>query len=114
MNLTLRVDEFERLICTVDDGAAPVTVTASDPGAAAHLVAAIDDAVRDGVGECFWEEACGEYRWTLRREGEKLRVVVLWCTGTLTGWEAVLWTECDLADFRAQVQAEVARLQPVS
>ena len=114
MKISLRVDEFERLICTVEDGAAPVTVTASDPDAAAHLVAAIDDSARDGSGECFWQEGGGEYRWMLRREGEKLRVVVLWCSGTLTGWETVLWTECDLEAFRSQAQAEVARLQPVS
>jgi hypothetical protein len=114
MKISLRVDEFERLICTVDDGAAPVTVTASDPDAAAHLVAAIDDAARDGSGECFWREGGGEYRWMLRREGDKLRLVVLWCTGTLTGWETVLWTECDFAAFRSQACSEAARLQPVS
>ena len=114
MKISLLADEFQRLICTVDDGAVPVTVTASDPGAASHLVSAIDDAAREGSGECFWEEGGGEYRWMLRREGAKLRVVVLWCTGTLTGWETVLWRECDLENFQTQVQAEAARLQPVS
>jgi len=113
MKISLRVDEFERLICTVEDGAAPVTVTASDPDAAAHLVSAIDNAARDGSGECFWEEGGGEYRWMLRRQGDNLRVVVLWCTGTLTGWETVLWRECDPETFREQVQSEVARLHPV-
>jgi hypothetical protein len=114
MKISFRVDEFERLICTVEDGAAPVTVTASGPDAAAHLVAAIDDAASDGSGECFWPEGGGEYRWMLRRDPEKLRVVVLWCSGTLTGWETVLWTECGLDAFRSVVQAEAARLQPVS
>ena len=114
MKTSLRVDEFERLICTVEDGAAPVTVTASDADAAAHLVAAIDNAARDGVGECFWQEGGGEYRWMLRRDGGKLRLVVLWCAGTLTGWETVLWTECSLEAFRSQAQSEVARLQVVS
>ena len=114
MKISLRVDEFERLICVVEDGAAPVMVTASDPDAAEHLLAAIDDAARECSGECFWQEGGGEYRWMLRREADKLRIVVLWCSGTLTGWETVLWTECKLEAFRSQAQAEVARLQPVS
>ena len=113
MKISLRVDELDRLICTVEDGAAPVTVTASDPDAAAHLVAAIEEAASRGVGECFWEEGGGEYRWMLRREGEKLRLVVLWCAGTILGWDTVLWRECDFEDFRRQVRAEAARLQPV-
>jgi len=113
MKISLRVDELERLICTVEDGAAPVMVTASDPDAAAHLISAIDDAASGGVGECFWEEGGGEYRWMLRREGERLLVVVLWSSGTLTGWDTVLWRECDFEAFRAQVRAEAARLQPV-
>jgi len=113
MKISLRVDEFDRLICTVEDGAAPVTVTASDSEAAAHLLAAIDDATRYGVGECFWEEGGGEYRWVFRREGDALRVVVLWCAGTLTGWETVLWRDCDFESFHRQVASEVNRLQPV-
>jgi len=114
MKLSIGVDEFERLICTVEDGRLPVTVTASSPDAAAHLQAAVDDAIRDGIGECFWQEGAGEYRWVFRREGATLRVVVLWMSGVLTGWETVLWTECDPEPFRKQVCAEVARLQPVS
>jgi len=114
MKISLRVDEFERLICAVEDGAAPVMVTASDPDAAAHLVAAIEEAAGDGVGECFWEEGGGEYRWLLRRQGEKLRLVVLWSSGTLTGWDTILWRECGFEDFRAQVNAEASRLQPVA
>jgi hypothetical protein len=114
MKISLCVDDFQRLICTVEDGAAPVTVTASSADAAASLVAAIDDAARDGSGGCFWQEGGGEYRWMLRREGDKLRVVVLWCTGTMTGWETTLWRECDLAAFRSQVRTAAARLQPVS
>jgi len=113
MRISLRVDELDRLICTVEDGTAPVTVTASDPDAGAHLVAAIEEAAGGGVGDCFWEEGGGEYRWMLRREGDKLRLVVLWSSGTLTGWDTVLWRECDFEEFRRQVKAETARLQPV-
>jgi len=113
MKISLRVDELNRLICTVEDGAAPVVVTASDPDAAAHLVAAIEEAAEGGVGDCFWEEGGGEYRWMLRRDRDKLRLVVLWCAGTLTGWDTVLWRECDFENFRRQVKAEAAKLQPV-
>lgn len=104
MKISLCVDEYERLICTVEDGAASVTVTAADPAAAARLISAIDDAARNGTGECFWQEGGGEYRWMLRRDDDKLRVVVLWCSGTLTGWETVLWRDCDFETFRSQLR----------
>jgi len=110
MKLSLSVDEFGRLVCAVDDGSSPVIVTSSTPDAAGDLADAARDALESGAGECFWTEGCGEYRWMLRRNGDSLRVVVLWSTGTMTGWEHVLWAECPAGDFLAQVEAEAAKL----
>jgi hypothetical protein len=110
MKLTLRVDELDRLICTLEDDGSSIVVTASNHDALPGLISAVDDAEKVGMGECFWQEARGEYRWMLRRDGDNLRIAVLWSTGTLTGWEHLLWSECKLADFRDRIKTEASRL----
>jgi hypothetical protein len=93
-------DEFGRLTCDLNDGATNAVVTASNmPEAQTSLATAIDAVLSRGLGECFWEEACGEYRWVFRREQDKVRVAVMWSTGTVTGWEHVFWSETDVNTF---------------
>jgi hypothetical protein len=70
------------------------------PDARTKLATAIDAALGGGVGECFWEEACGDYRWVFRRESGKVRVAVMWSNGTLTGWAHVFWSETDVDTFQ--------------
>jgi hypothetical protein len=83
-------------------------VTASDrPQAIAGLSAAIDTLERNGIAECYWHEGGGEYRWVFRRDLSRVRVAVLWSAGTLTGWEHVFWSECDLNLFLALVRREL-------
>lgn len=105
MKLSLTVDEFDRLVCAVEDGASPVMVTSSSPEAASDLAAAARDALEYGAGECFWLEGGGEYRWMLRRKLDTLLVTVLWSTGAMTGWEHVTQFECPVQDFIAQLEA---------
>ncbi len=115
MNLSLETDHFGRLICSISHGGGEAVVTASNPSAAAaDLAAAIEDAVTAGCGECYWQEAGGEYRWMFRRDGDQVRLAVLWSAGTLTGWEQVLSAECDLDTFARQVRDELhrVRIQP--
>jgi hypothetical protein len=50
------------------------------------------------LGECFWKEGGGEYRWVFRRDGESVRVAVLWSAGVMTGWEHVFWAECPVGE----------------
>lgn len=94
MRLISEVDSFGRLVCTLLDGRNEVRVTSLAPAsAAAALIAALDDASRDGCGECYWQEGGGDYRWLFRRDGANLRIAVLWATGIVTGWEQVFWWE---------------------
>lgn len=94
----------KRLVCTLQADDREVVVTASDaPSAGANVLAALDDVRATGYGECFWPEVAGDYRWMFRRTGEPLTVVVLWSSGTLTGWQHVLRAETDFDRFVARV-----------
>jgi len=94
MRLRLETDSYNRLICTFEDTGR--VATASHAGeAAGSLDAALREALASGLGECFWQEACGEYRWMLRRNGDRIRIAVMWSSGIVTGWENVHWEDCD-------------------
>ena len=108
MQVTLKSDSFGRVVGTIEQNGAQATVTGSDPDSAiTDLRLAVESAVAGDYGECFWHEATGEYRWLFRREGGKMRVVILWSMGTLTGWEHRFWAECDAEDFRDTMRAAI-------
>lgn len=111
MRLRLQATDFGRLACAVTDGRTDAVVTASDiTSAAADLNTAIESAAAAGYGECFWHEGGGEYRWMFRREGDMLAIVVLWSSGTLTGWEHVFRANCDFGPLAEQVHDETRRV----
>ena len=110
MDLLFETDEYHRIICTLVDEAQAATVTASNvPEAAADLRDALESASGSGLGECFWQEQAGVYRWLFRRNGARVTVVVLWSTGVITGWEQVFRSECDLAWLTGRIGEELAR-----
>ena len=43
-----------------------------------------------------------------RRHGDRLTLVVLWSSGTLTGWQHVFRSECDFEPFATEVKAALA------
>ena len=110
MTVRFATGEFDRLTCEMERGAIKATATASNSEAAeAGMREALASLEANGVGECFWQEGGGEYRWVFRREGENVRVAVLWSIGVLTGWEHVFLAECPMAEtierFRAALDA---------
>lgn len=108
MEFLLDPTEPAHLVCSLTDRDESATVTASNLGAADELLAALADARDSGYGECLWEEQAGQYRWMLRRDGERLTVVVLWSTGTVTGWQHVFRSEDDFEAFASSVRRELA------
>jgi hypothetical protein len=97
VEFSFSTDQFGRLTCDVSNGPETAVVTASDRlRAITDLSTAIDALERNGIGECYWPEAAGEYRWVFRRIGERVRLAILWSTGTMTGWEHVFWVESHL------------------
>ena len=106
MQVTLRGDSLGRVVGTIAHNGAQATVTGWDRASAiADLRMAVESVATHEYGECFWHEAMGEYRWLFRRTGERMRVVILRSSGTLTGWEDCFWTECDARDFRESMRA---------
>jgi hypothetical protein len=105
MTVRFGTDEFARLTCEMERGAVKATASAANREAAeAGMREALASVEVNGVGECFWQEAGGEYRWVFRREGENVRVAVLWSAGVLTGWEHVFWAECPMAGTVGQIR----------
>jgi hypothetical protein len=110
MTVRFATCEYDRLMCEMERGAIKATATSSNRAAAAAAMReALASAEANGAGECFWQEGGGEYRWVFRRDGDNLRLAVLWSAGVLTGWEHVFWAECPMAEtigrFRAALDA---------
>lgn len=111
MRFSLAIDDFGRLACTFNDGEEEHTVFGADPPAAlSDLAAALDDARRDGFGECFWPISAGEYRWVFRRDNARLRLAVMYVRSVAIGFQHVYWGETDFEPFAALVRAEIDRL----
>jgi len=100
MQVTLSGDSSGRVVGTIAHNGAQATVTGWDRTAAVtDLRLAVESAVSDNYGECFWHEALAEYRWLFRREGDKMRIAIIRSSGTVTGWEYCFWGECGADDF---------------
>jgi hypothetical protein len=111
MTFSASRDAHGHLVCHLADERSTETVTASNPEAAGDLRAALDGAIREGCGECYWIEGGGEYRWMFRREQSTLRIVVLWSTGAFTGWEHVFYAECPVIEFEQRLAVEFAKIE---
>ena len=106
MTITFSVDDMQRLTCALDRDKIHAVATSSDLNdAVAGMQKAIDSLEANGHGECFWKEAAGEYRWVFRKEGDNVRVAVLWTIGVMTGWEHVFWAESPIAEVVGQIRA---------
>lgn len=111
MQLTMTRDGLSRITCTIDDAGNHAVVTAADAvNASLELLAAIRDAEESGYGDCLWQEASGDFKWMLRRNGVTLTVALMWSSGVVTGWQHVLRGDTDFAAFADQVRGQLATL----
>jgi hypothetical protein len=110
MDLTITRDDFGRLICTARVDGHDAVVAASDAAVAgAELLEALEDARKLGFGECFWLTEAGDYRWMFRREGDRVTVVAVRSSGTITGWQHVIHTETAFEPFAQHLTSELAK-----
>ena len=105
MELRLEMEPTGRLHCHFTQREQTTSVSAWDgPTALASLRAATEDLLQFGRGECFWPMATGSYRLLFRQaEGDTVRIAVLWANGIVTGWEHILWSECDATEWTGMV-----------
>lgn len=108
MDLSLDIDDAGRFVATLTDGGVVTRVTAANVNAADDLLAAIEDARDTGLGECFWEEQAGEYRWMMRTNRDDVTLVVLWSAGVVTGWEHVFRGACTLDWLAGRIRQSLA------
>jgi len=112
MTFKLAAAEAGGVICWIADKRHDANIEIPDGvNALDELARAMDGVERAGVGEAFWHQPTGEYRWLFRREGvsDRARICVLKSIGTLTGWENVFWSEDDLKELVQSVRSEIAR-----
>ena len=116
MHLSLTRDPFDTLIVCLRDGDVETTVSARPSAVALRSLARLlEDAGRDGYGECFWPGADGgQYWWIFRREGVAVEVVALWTRGGVAIWEHVFRATDAFTWVRDHLEAEMARIQPVT
>lgn len=110
MDVSFELDAA-RLVCVLTDGTISATATAANAGdAAAEFLAALQDARDTGLGDCFWHEQGGDYRWMFCRRGEEVDVALMWCEGVITGWRHVFRADCKLETLIARANREFERL----
>ena len=110
VDIAVETDIDGRFVCTLTDGDTSALVTASNlPQAGEDLLAALENASETGYDECVWAEQGGEFRWIFRRDGDRLTVVVLWCAGTVIGWQHVFRAEDRFDAFASHARAEIVR-----
>lgn len=110
MNIFIERPDPDRIVATLKEGTVEsASVTAWHASRAAlALVTAIDMAVDDGYGECFWPEPGGQYWWIFRRDDRRLEVVVLWSRGAVTGWQHVFRAADEVQYFVDRVKDELS------
>jgi hypothetical protein len=110
VDIRIDIDGPGRITGHLREGSVETTVTsANSSAAAAALVSALEQAKAEGDSQCFWHEPTGQYWWMFRREGALLEVVVLWSSGTVTGWQHVFRAADEVDHLIERVREELAK-----
>jgi hypothetical protein len=79
---------------------------------ATSLLRALDAAIADGYGECFWPGAPGgQHGWIFKREGESIEVIAMWTRGGASLWEHVFRATDRASGIEDQLTSEIDRLE---
>lgn len=111
MQFAMSRDGGGRIRCTIDEAGNHAVVTGGDAvNASLELLAAVQDVEDSDYGDCLWQEAAGDFKWMLRRNGDVVTVAVMWSSGVVTGWQHVIRGDTNFADFAEQVRTGLATL----
>jgi hypothetical protein len=112
MRFSLGRDDFGRLECRIGDAQEEHSVYAAEAEAAlADLAAALGDLEISGAGECIWLISSGEYRWVFRRQGEMVRLAVMFLHSVAVGYQHVYWGEHPADEVLERCRAEIRRFR---
>jgi hypothetical protein len=112
MNLRLALDRDDRLVVHLREHETETAVSVRPAHVGARtLSGALQRALVEGYGECFWPGSPGgQYWWMFRREAETLEVVAMWTRGGASLWEHVFRATDAAGWVRERLDAELDRL----
>lgn len=112
MQLSLSLDHPDTLVVHLLEGTEATTVSVHPAAAGAtSLLRALDHALADGYGECFWPGVPGgQYWWMFKREGDAMDVIAMWTRGGASLWEHVFRATDSAVWVEQQVTSEIDRL----
>ena len=112
MDLRLAIEGDDLLMVSLQDGEAQAVLSVHPPAAAVtSLGRALQAALEDGYGECFWPAATGGlYWWIFTRDHETLETIALWTRGGVAIWEHVFRATDSAAWVEERLRAEIANL----
>ena len=112
MHLALSLDPYDTLVVHLKEAAEETTVSVHPSSAGARsLLRALDHAVTDGYGECFWPGSPGgQYWWIFKRDDDAIEVCAMWSRGGASGWEHVFRATDAAAWVEEQLTTEIDRL----
>ena len=112
MHLTLSIEPGDTLVVHLRDGDVATDVSVRPSGAGIRSLArAVDAALGDGYGECFWPGSPGgQYWWIFKRDDETLETIAMWTRGGASSWEHVFRATDGAVWVQEHLRAEIARL----
>jgi hypothetical protein len=110
LRLELDPDDVLSVLLREGDAQALLAVHPARAGGTS-LLRALDTAMAEGSGECFWPaRAGGIYWWIFRRDQETLEVAALWTRGGVAIWEHVFRATDAATWLHECLHAEIARI----
>jgi len=112
MNLSFDLSPHDTLTVHLREGDEQTSVSAKPSSAAVtSLRRALDAAVTDGYGECFWPGTTGgQYWWIFKRDAERMETVAMWTRGGASLWEHVFRATDAVSWVEERVRSEASRL----
>lgn len=109
MHLRLTLDPDDTLVVHLREGPEETSVPVRPSSAGIRsLTRAVDTAIADGYGECFWPAMpIGQTWWMFRRDAETIEVVAMWTRGGAALWEHVFRATDSVEWLRDQLRKEI-------
>jgi hypothetical protein len=110
MHISIKQPDSSHLVVTLREGDVTAEVTGWRPDLAAEeLLGAFDAAREHEYGDCYWFEPTGQYWWMLKRDEQRLELVVMHSEGVGRGWQHVFRAVDEMDYFQDLVKSELAQ-----
>ena len=112
MDLRLTLEPHDVLAVHLREQEQQTTLHVSPAAAGAKTLArAIDDAIAQGYGECFWPALSGgQYWWMFKHDAGTIETIAMWTRGGVAIWEHVFRATDGAAWLKDRLTDEIDRL----